>query len=281
MHDKAFKEEIAEVVRIVLSEDIGSGDATTLATIPEESCNKAVILCKQEGVFAGMPVVEEVFSQVEERIEVDFMVKDSDVISKGQEIARISGPARGILTAERTALNFLQRLSGIATLTSRFVERVQGTKAKILDTRKTTPGLRVLEKYAVRCGGGYNHRMGLYDMVMIKDNHIAAAGSITNAVKSVLDTHSDLKIEVECKSLDEVKEALSVGGLDRIMLDNMSLDTMKEAVSLVSGRVELEASGGVTLETVAGIAATGVDYISVGALTHSAKALDISLEIVT
>lgn len=279
MAERSFYEQMKEIVERSLVEDIGGGDVTTLATIPKSARAQAVILCKEQGVLAGVPVVLETFRQVDENVTVDFTIKDGETMSERQQIALFSGPARGILTAERTALNFLQRLSGISTLTRRFVEAVRGTGAVILDTRKTTPGIRVLEKYAVRCGGGQNHRMGLFDMVMIKDNHIAAAGSITNAINAIRKLRGKLKIEVECKNLEEVREALDAGKVDRIMLDNMTCDTMREAVEFVSGRLELEASGGVTLETVREIALTGVDYISVGALTHSAKALDISLEI--
>jgi len=277
---RSFEDDVREAVRRALKEDVGTGDVTTLAVVPSAARAQAVIVCKEDGVLAGVPAALEVFRQVDERIAVEFSATDGDAVAKAQEIARVAGLAGGILTAERTALNFLQRLSGIATLAARFVEAVKGTGAKILDTRKTTPGLRALEKYAVRCGGAQNHRMGLYDMIMIKDNHIVAAGSITAAVKAARSAHDTLKIEVECKSLDEVREALATQAVDRIMLDNMSVDTMREAVRIVGGRVELEASGGVRLSTVREIALSGVDYISAGALTHSAKALDISLELV-
>ncbi len=279
MAERSFDEWVQLIVERSLAEDIGTGDVTTIATIAESLKAEAVILCKENGVLTGALPVIETYRQVDNGIAVDLNIKDGDLVSKGQEIACLSGPARGILTGERTALNFLQRLSGIATLTRRYVDAVRGTKAIILDTRKTTPGLRILEKHAVRCGGGYNHRMGLFDMVMVKDNHIAAAGSITNAVNALKKSNCDLKIEVECKNLAEVRESLDAGGVDRVMLDNMTLDAMREAVGLVKGRVELEASGGVNLETVRDIALTGVDYISVGALTHSAKALDFSLEV--
>ena len=276
---RSYEAAVRDSVRRALAEDIGIGDVTTLATIPAGTQAEAILLCKEEGVLAGVEVAKEVFRQVDDRIEVAFLFNNAERISPGDELAKLSGPGRGILVAERTALNFLQHLSGIATLTFRFVAAVDGTRAKILDTRKTTPGLRALEKAAVRCGWGYNHRMGLYDMILIKDNHIAACGSLAAAVKSAQNSHGDLKIEVECATLDQVSEALEIDGIDRIMLDNMSLDMMREAVQLVKGKVELEASGGVSLETVRDIALTGVAYISVGALTHSAKALDISLEI--
>lgn len=275
----SYEDAVKDSVRRALAEDIGIGDVTTLATVPAGAQAEAIILCKEEGVLAGTQVAKEAFRQVEDRVEVTFLFNNGERINVGDELAKLSGPGRGILVAERTALNFLQHLSGIATLTFRFVAAVDGTSAKILDTRKTTPGLRVLEKAAVRCGWGYNHRMGLYDMILIKDNHIAACGSIAAAVRAARQPNRDLKIEVECATLDQVSEALEIDGIDRIMLDNMSLDMMREAVQLVKGKVELEASGGVSLETVRDIALTGVAYISVGALTHSAKALDISLEI--
>lgn len=274
-----YEDAVKDSVKRALAEDIGIGDVSTLATVPAGAQAEAVILCKEEGVLAGVQVVKETFRQVDDRIEVSFFFNNGERINPGDELAKLSGPARGILVAERTALNFLQHLSGIATLTFRFVAAVDGTRAKILDTRKTTPGLRALEKAAVRCGWGYNHRMGLYDMVLIKDNHIAACGSLAAALKAAQNARGDLKIEVECATLDQVSEALETDGVDRIMLDNMSLDMMREAVKLVKGKVELEASGGVNLDTVRDIALTGVAYISVGALTHSVKALDISLEI--
>jgi nicotinate-nucleotide pyrophosphorylase (carboxylating) len=276
---QSYEDAVKDNVRRALAEDIGIGDVTTLATVPAGLGAEAILLCKEEGVIAGVEVVREVFAQVDKRIEVVFFFNNGERIRPGDEVAKISGPARGILVAERTALNFLQHLSGIATLTFRFVAAVDGTHVRILDTRKTTPGLRALEKAAVKCGWGENHRMGLYDMVLIKDNHIAACGSLHEAVKIAGQPHGDLKIEVECNTLALLKEALGIDGIDRIMLDNMSLDVMREAVKLVGGKVELEASGGVTLETVRDIALTGVDFISVGALTHSVKALDISLDI--
>lgn len=275
----SYEATVRDSVRRALAEDIGIGDVTTLATIPAGTQAEAILLCKEEGVLAGVEVAKEVFRQVDDRIEVAFLFNNAERIKSGDELAKLSGSARGILVAERTALNFLQHLSGIATLAFRFVAAVDGTKAKILDTRKTTPGLRALEKAAVRCGWGCNHRMGLYDMILIKDNHIASCGSIAAALKAAKKAHGNLKIEVECTNLDQVKETLDTECVDRIMLDNMPLEAMREAVKIVKGKVELEASGGVNLDTVRDIALTGVDYISVGALTHSAKALDISLEI--
>lgn len=269
--------QIQRAIQIALEEDIGSGDATSNATLPEALVYNGRFLIKAPGIIAGLTIAEMVFKQVDERIVLNKLVADGTAVFPGAIIATISGPARSLLTAERTALNFMQRMSGIATLTRQFMDAVAGTKAVILDTRKTVPGLRALDKMAVRQGGGQNHRIGLYDMVLIKDNHIAAAGGITTAVTRVRATDAaNLPIEVEVKNLTELAEVLPLN-VDRIMLDNMSLAEMKEAVGMVNGRCQLEASGNVTLETVAAIAATGVDYISSGALTHSVTALDISL----
>jgi nicotinate-nucleotide pyrophosphorylase (carboxylating) len=288
-------EQIQAIVERALAEDVGSGDVTSQWILPPEIGVHGHLLAKAQGVLAGLEVARQVFQQVDERIALQARVKDGDALSRGDIVATVEGPAASILTAERTALNFLQRMSGIATLTRRYVEAVAGTRAVILDTRKTVPGLRLLDKWAVRLGGGQNHRLGLYDMVLIKDNHIAAAGGITQAVERVrqrnrpglrpepFDQAQDVRVEglaveVEVKSLAELEEALALS-VDRIMLDNMDLDEMRRAVEMTAGRVPLEASGNVTLENVAAIAATGVDYISVGALTHSVKALDISLDV--
>ncbi len=272
-------DQIEPIVRRALSEDLGDGDVTTLGTIPAEAVYNGHFVAKQPGIVAGLQVAELAFRLADDRISFEAHVADGDPVSAGQIFATIRGPCRGLLSAERVALNFLQRMSGIATLTRRFAEAVQRTRAIILDTRKTAPGLRQIDKWAVRLGGGQNHRFGLYDMVLIKDNHIAAVGSISEAVARVRDIDDRHRpIEVEVKTLAELQETLPLS-VDRILLDNMSPDEMRQAVRLASGRTPLEASGGVTLENVAEIAATGVDYISVGALTHSAKALDISLEL--
>jgi nicotinate-nucleotide pyrophosphorylase (carboxylating) len=272
-------EQISAIVQRALAEDVGPGDVTSQWILPPAMEVHGCFLAKAQGVLAGLEVVRQVFQQVDECIAFQPCMKDGDAISKGDIVATVGGPAASILTAERTALNFLQRMSGIATLTRRYVEAVAGTKATILDTRKTVPGLRLLDKWAVRLGGGQNHRLGLYDMVLIKDNHIAAAGGITQAVERVRQRNRQgLAVEVEVKSLAELGEALALD-VDRIMLDNMDLGEMRRAVEVTAGQVPLEASGNVTLENVAAIAATGVDYISVGALTHSVKALDISLEV--
>lgn len=271
--------QINSIVRQALAEDIGSGDITTNATIPEGAKYQGIFLAKADGVISGINVVGLVFKLVDPRLRFKPLVKDGDRIKKGEVFAKLSGPGRGILTGERVALNFLQRMSGIATLTSRFVEAVGSNRAVILDTRKTVPGLRVLDRQAVRDGGGHNHRFGLFDMVLIKDNHIAAVGNITETVARVRRTDKRRRqIEVEVKNMDELREAIATHP-DRILLDNMNLEQIKEAVKITAGKVPLEVSGGVNLDTVGAIAATGVDYISAGALTHSVKALDISLEL--
>jgi len=267
------------LIELALAEDVGPGDVTTQATIPEGATGEAVILAKAHGVLAGLPVAAEVFRRVDRGIRFEELAQDGEPVAPGDVVARLSGPLRGILTGERVALNFLSHLSGIATLTAEFVTAVAPYRAVILDTRKTTPGWRSLEKYAVRCGGGRNHRLGLYDMVLIKDNHIAACGSLGEAVRRVRAAGVKVPIEVEVKDLDELAEALSLE-VDRILLDNMDLEELREAVRLAGGKVPLEASGGVTLENVAQVAACGVDFISVGAITHSAPALDLSLEII-
>jgi nicotinate-nucleotide pyrophosphorylase (carboxylating) len=265
------------IILNALQEDIGDGDITTLATISAETTAEGTFWAKESGVIAGLEVVRLTFALLDDLVRFTPHVTDGDWVAKGQSLASITGPGRAILIGERVALNLLQRMSGIATLTRRFVEAVRGTGTVILDTRKTAPGLRVLDKWSVRLGGGQNHRCGLYDMVLIKDNHIAAVGSIAEAVTRVraMDTRKRA-IEVEVKNLAELQEALTLQ-VDRIMLDNMTPADMREAVRLTNKRIPLEASGNVTLENVAAIAATGVDYISIGMLTHSVKGLDISL----
>jgi len=274
----AITPEIRRIVQNALAEDIGSGDVTSVPIIPSSTSLRGEFLVKAPGVVAGLEAVGEVCAQVDARIIFTPLVAEGSDVAVGDVVAHAEGEGPGLLIAERTALNFLQRMSGIATATRRYVQAVAGTRARILDTRKTAPGLRVLDKLAVTLGGGCNHRIGLYDMVLIKDNHIEAAGSITQAVRLVRQKAQGLAIEVEVTSLEQLDEALPLG-VERIMLDNMSLETMRAAVRRAAGRVELEASGGITLKNVAEVAATGVDYISVGALTHSVSALDISLEI--
>jgi len=273
-------DDAAPLIELAIAEDIGPGDATSEATLPADLVLQGRIVAKEAGVLAGLPVAEALFRRVEPALEFVAHAADGQEVVLGELVAVVSGPARGLLAAERAALNFLQRLSGIATLTRRFVDAVACTGATVLDTRKTAPGYRVLDKYAVRMGGGMNHRQALYDMVLIKDNHVDAAGGIQPAVARARATHPELPIEVEVRTLDELLQALGIEPpLDRILLDNMSLDQMRQAVALTAGRVPLEASGGVTLERAAEIAATGVDYLSVGALTHSVEALDLSMKI--
>jgi nicotinate-nucleotide pyrophosphorylase (carboxylating) len=274
---------VSRLIELALLEDIGMGDLTSDAIVPEAQLGTAEFLCKEDGIVAGLEVAALVFEYCDHSITLDPVVQDGHIAMRGQQIANIDGSSRSILKGERTALNFLQRMSGIATATHRYVHAIAGTNAKIIDTRKTVPGLRVLDKWAVRLGGGTNHRFGLDDMVLIKDNHIVAAGGITQAVnmckKYLREEELDAKIEVETKNLTEVQEALNCAGIHRIMLDNFQVDDMRKAVELIARQVEVEASGGVTLQTVRPIAETGVDFISVGALTHSVKGLDISLEL--
>ena len=272
------KHVIQGLIQSALKEDIGSGDITTSAVLSGREVGNARVVAKEDMVVAGIGVFKEAFLFSEEKVDFIDSVKEGDNVKDGDLLTQMSGNLGNILTAERVALNFLQRMCGIATLTRRYVDEIRGTGAKILDTRKTTPGLRVLEKYAVMIGGGFNHRFGLYDGILIKDNHIYAAGGIIAAIEMVnKDVPHNLKIEIEVKNLGEVEEALSAG-VDVIMLDNMEVGEMKKAVSLIKGRALVEASGNVSLKNVKKIAETGVDFISVGALTHSAPSSDISLK---
>ena len=268
---------LERAVYAALAEDVGEGDVTTDALVDEETTGTATLSLREPGVVSGLRAAQIVFAALDPDVQFEALVEDGALVEAPREVALVSGSLRAILTGERTALNFLGRLSGIATLTHRYVDAVDGTGVAILDTRKTTPGLRALEKYAVACGGGRNHRFGLDDAVLVKDNHLRASGSIGEAVDQVR-AATDLSVEVECDTLDQVREALDVG-VEAVLLDNMSLDELRRAVSLVQGRARLEASGGVTLETVRAIAETGVDEISVGAMTHSARSLDVSLEL--
>lgn len=274
---------IARLIELALMEDVGMGDLTTDAVIDEGCLSRGEFLCKQGGVIAGLDVASLVFRYCDDSITFEPVIADGALCPSGLVVAEVNGGTKGILRGERTALNFLQRMSGIATLTRRYVDAVSGTSARITDTRKTVPGLRVLDKWAVRLGGGVNHRFGLDDMVLIKDNHIVAAGGITKAVMlchAYMDERNvRAAVEVETRSLEEVREALACGGINRIMLDNFPLLDVIKAVKLIDHRVEVEASGGITLATVRSIAEAGVDFISIGALTHSVTALDISLEL--
>jgi nicotinate-nucleotide pyrophosphorylase (carboxylating) len=271
--------EISHCITRALEEDIGSGDVTTNTIVPTDASLRGRIVARQDGVVAGLEVAKEVMLALNQSITFHAQAEDGSSVTRGTVLADVEGAARALLTGERIALNFLGRMSGIATLTRKFVDAVSGTKAVILDTRKTAPGLRTTDKLAVRLGGGQNHRAGLFDMVLIKDNHIDFAGSITAAVERVRASGTRLEIEVETRSLDNVREALALG-VERILLDNMSLETMRAAVAICDGRAKLEASGNVTLDTVLEVAGTGVDYISVGALTHSPAVFDVSLEYV-
>jgi len=271
------------LLEIALAEDVGSGDRTTLWTFPAGTRGEAEIVAKEGGTLAGMRVCVAAFQAVDPSLVVEPLAEDGAAVEPGAVVLRARGSAASILTAERTALNFLQRLSGVATQTRRYVRAVEGTGARVIDTRKTTPGMRLLEKDAVRAGGGANHRFGLHDMVLIKDNHIAAAGGITAAVRAVREHNVErLRVEVETTTPEEVEEALAAG-VDRIMFDNMPTPLLARMVARVhaagAGRPETEASGGITLDTIRAVAATGVDFISVGALTHSAPALDLSLRL--
>jgi len=270
--------EFDAIIDAALREDMPEGDITSESVIPAGALSEAVFLAKEDGVLAGLTVARRVFEKIDPSVEFVERTKDGAAFKKTDILARLKGPTVALLKGERTALNFLQRLSGIATATRRFVDAVAGTKAKILDTRKTTPGLRLLEKYAVKMGGGANHRLSLSDMVLIKDNHLRHVGSVAEAVRRArAAVKPGIRIEVEAAELAQVRDALAAGA-DMIMLDNMLIETMREAVTIAAGRVPLEASGTVSLERVRAVAETGVDFISVGALTHSARAVDISLE---
>lgn len=270
---------LAEVVRAALAEDVGPGDVTTDTLFPPSVATRAEIRLEEPGVVCGLTAAEAVFAELDPAVRFERLAADGDRIAAvPATIARLEGPARALLTGERTALNLLGRLCGIATLTRSFVDAVEGTGAVILDTRKTTPGLRALEKEAVRCGGGRNHRLGLYDAILVKDNHLALLDGISGAVERLHAARPDLPVEIEADTLDQVREALAAGA-ERVLLDNMPRADMAEAVRLAAGRAALEASGGVSLQTVREIAETGVDFISAGALTHSARALDVSMEV--
>ncbi|NWF52177.1 MAG: carboxylating nicotinate-nucleotide diphosphorylase [Nitrospirae bacterium] len=270
---------VGNIIRVALEEDVGQGDVTTILLIPEDSISKAHYIAKEDFILAGLPFALEVFKIIDSSISYKTFYEDGSKIKKGDVIAEISGKTRVILKGERVSLNFLQRLSGIATLTNKYVKKIKGLKAKILDTRKTTPCIRFMEKYAVKIGGGYNHRFGLFDGILIKDNHIKILGSIKKAINRTKKGHHLFKIEVEVKNHKELKEAIEAGA-DIVMLDNMSIDEVKKAVEIARGMVMLEASGNISLDNVIEVAETGVDFISIGALTHSAPAVDINLKIV-
>jgi nicotinate-nucleotide pyrophosphorylase (carboxylating) len=280
---RIFNMSIEEIIRKALEEDLGNGDHTSLATIPPEALGKSKLLIKEKGILAGVSIAKQVYLQLDPSVSFEIVLNDGSQVNPGDIAFYISGPSRSILSGERLALNFMQRMSGIATATSHLVRLIEGTGAKILDTRKTTPLLRELEKTAVRLGGGENHRMGLYDMIMIKDNHVDFAGGIRQAIEAVNSylnrkTPEELKIEIEVRNFKELEEVLNVGKVDRIMLDNFSPADLEKAVRMIAGRFETEASGGINSDNIRKYAETGVDYISVGALTHHIKSLDMSLK---
>lgn len=275
-------DKIRRLIEWSLSEDIGNGDLTSESLIAQDLKAQGIIVAKEEGVIAGLEIAKTVFHQLDPNLVFESSFKDGNRVTRKEEVATLKGSVRSILSGERTALNFLQRLSGIATLTSKYVEKIEDTEAKILDTRKTTPGLRALEKYAVKMGGGKNHRMGLFDMILIKENHIKTVGSISKAIQKAKGKYPNERIEVETKNLDEVADAVN-SGADWIMLDNMSIEETKKAVKVIRSskrEIKIEASGRIELNNVREVALTGVDFISVGALTHSAPALDFSLLLV-
>ena len=276
------KELTDRLIELAFAEDIGDGDHTTLCSIPETATGKARLLIKEEGILAGVEVAKAVFHKFDPDLSVEVFINDGAHVKPGDVAFVVSGKVQSLLQTERLMLNIMQRMSGIATTTHNYVKLLEGTKAKVLDTRKTTPGMRMLEKAAVKIGGGENHRIGLFDMILLKDNHVDFAGGIENAIRGaqqyLKEKNKQLKIEIEVRNFDELIQALAVGGVDRIMLDNFTPEQTREAVKLVNGRVELESSGGITFETIRRYAETGVDYISVGALTHSVKSLDMSLK---
>lgn len=276
------KELIDKLIELSFAEDIGDGDHTTLSSIPSEASGKAKLLIKENGILAGVDIAKEVFNRFDSSLTFNQILNDGDEVKVGDIAFTVEGKVQSLLQTERLVLNIMQRMSGIATTTRKYVKLLEGTKTKVLDTRKTTPGMRMLEKQAVKIGGGVNHRIGLFDMILLKDNHVDFAGGIENAIrgaqKYLKEKNKQLKIEIEVRNFDELNQALEVGGIDRIMLDNFSVENTRKAVELVGGRVKLESSGGITIDTIRSYAKCGVDYVSVGALTHSVKSLDMSLK---
>lgn len=272
------------LIKLAFTEDLGSGDATSKCCIPQYATGAARLIIKEDGVLAGVRVANDIFHMAGAMLHMDVFIQDGSEVKNGDVVFRVSGSIRSLLLAERTVLNVMQRMSGIATTTRRYVQAVEGTRAKVLDTRKTSPGMRMMDKEAVRLGGGVNHRTGLSDMILLKDNHVDFAGGINNAITCACRYASkynpDIKIEIEVRSMTELDEVLYAGGIDRIMLDNFSVDDTREAVRRINGRYETESSGGITLDNIREYALAGVDYISVGALTHSVKSLDMSLKAV-
>lgn len=271
-----------KLIDLAFAEDIGDGDHTTLCCIPEDAMGKSHLLIKEDGILAGVEVAKKVFDRFDNTMKVEVLIGDGAEVKKGDIAMVVTGKVRSLLQTERLMLNIMQRMSGIATMTHKYVEKLKGTKTHVLDTRKTTPGMRMLEKQAVKIGGGMNHRIGLFDMILLKDNHVDFAGGITNAIDRchayLKEKNLDLKIELEVRNFDELNQVLTHGGVNRIMLDNFSVADTKKAVELIGGRYETESSGGITFDTIRGYAECGVDFISVGALTHSVKGLDMSFK---
>lgn len=280
----ALQEDLIPFLQRAFSEDIGDGDHTTLSSIPYDAMGKSKLIIKEDGIVAGVEVAKEVFRYFDPELKVSVFIEDGSKVKYGDVVFEVEGRVHSLLQTERLMLNIMQRMSGVATTTNRYMQELEGTKTKVLDTRKTTPGMRLLEKDAVRLGGGVNHRIGLYDMILLKDNHVDFAGGIENAIKRaqsyLKEKGKNLKIEIEVRSLDELEQVMKVGGVDRVMLDNFDLETTRKAVVRINGLYETESSGGITLKTLRSYAECGVDYISVGALTHSVKSLDISFKAV-
>ncbi|MDE6409031.1 MAG: carboxylating nicotinate-nucleotide diphosphorylase [Muribaculaceae bacterium] len=279
---KTKEELIDQLLDLAFAEDLGDGDHTTLSTIPADAMGRSRLIIKEDGILAGVDIAEKVLHKVDPSIKMDIFIHDGEEVKKGDVAFTAEGPVRSLLIAERTMLNIMQRMSGVATMTRKYQDELKGLHTRVLDTRKTTPGMRMLEKEAVKIGGGTNHRIGLFDMILIKDNHIDFAGGIEKAIQRADDycreSGKDLKIEVEVRSLDDIRRVLAHGGVDRIMFDNFTPELTKEAVALVGGKVETESSGGITLENLRQYGEAGVDFISVGALTHSVKGLDMSFK---
>lgn len=279
---KTQQELIDELLDLAFAEDLGDGDHTTLSTIPEDAMGRSRLIIKEDGILAGIDIAEKVLHKVDPSIRMEVLIKDGEKVKKGDIAFTAEGKVRSLLIAERTMLNIMQRMSGVATMTRKYQDELKGLHTKVLDTRKTTPGMRMLEKEAVRIGGGTNHRIGLFDMILIKDNHVDFAGGLEKAITRATDycrkNNKDLKIEVEVRSLDDIRRVLAHGGVDRIMFDNFTPEMTKEAVKLVDGKFETESSGGITIENLRSYGEAGVDYISVGALTHSVKGLDMSFK---
>ena len=282
MDEKVVKDLIDRLIDLSFAEDIGDGDHTTLSCIPADAMGKSKLLIKEEGILAGIEIAKEVFHRFDPEMKVEVFINDGTPVKPGDVAMVVEGRIQSLLQTERLMLNIMQRMSGIATMTNKYVELLKGTKTRVLDTRKTTPGLRMLEKQAVKIGGGTNHRIGLFDMILLKDNHIDFAGGIANAIDRchnyLKEKNLDLKIEIEVRNFDELQQVLDKGGVNRIMLDNFSVADTKKAVDIIAGRYETESSGGITFNTIRGYAEQGVDFISVGALTHSVKGLDMSFK---